>query len=63
MNMLNFGALEAGVVIGIFCLYFLPSLISFLRGHKNTLAIFLLNLVFGWTLLGWMAALIWSVIK
>ncbi|MFA4889502.1 MAG: superinfection immunity protein [Candidatus Omnitrophota bacterium] len=51
------------LIVLIFGLYFLPFLIASLRQHKNILAIFLLNLALGWTFLGWIAALIWSVTK
>ena len=30
------------------------------RRHQSAMAIFLLNLLLGWTALGWIAALIWS---
>ncbi|TRZ48114.1 superinfection immunity protein, partial [bacterium] len=33
------------------------------RQHKNSLAIFLLNLLLGWTVLGWVVSLVWSVMK
>jgi hypothetical protein len=41
--------------------YFLPSIIALIRKKKNVVAIFLLNLLLGWTILGWVVALIWSV--
>ena len=41
-------------------IYFLPTIVALARGHLSTLAIFLLNLLLGWTLLGWLIALIWS---
>jgi Superinfection immunity protein len=41
-------------------LYFLPTVIALSRGHLSGLAIFLLNLFLGWTLIGWLIALIWS---
>lgn len=41
-------------------LYFLPSLISDWRGHDSKFAIFIVNLLFGWTFIGWFAALIFS---
>jgi hypothetical protein len=41
-------------------LFLLPTIIAFVRGH-NTLAIFLLNFFFGWTVIGWFWALIWAV--
>jgi hypothetical protein len=41
-------------------LYFCPTGIAFRRGHHNRNAIFVLNLFLGWTLLGWVAALVWA---
>jgi hypothetical protein len=40
---------------------FLPAVIAICRKHHQALAIALLNLFLGWTLLGWVAALIWAV--
>ncbi|WP_420432221.1 superinfection immunity protein [Hyphobacterium sp.] len=39
---------------------FLPTLIALVRSHHNTFAIFLTNLLLGWTIIGWLIALIWS---
>ncbi|SDL97920.1 Superinfection immunity protein [Maricaulis salignorans] len=39
---------------------FMPTLIALLRGHDNSFAIFLTNLLLGWTGIGWLVALIWS---
>jgi len=48
-------------VLIVACLiYFLPTILALARGHLSALAIFLLNLFFGWTLIGWIVALIWS---
>jgi|APFre7841882654_1041346.scaffolds.fasta_scaffold29595_1 type II secretory pathway pseudopilin PulG len=63
MQMQNFTILELLLVVLIFAFYFLPTLIAFLRQHKNKLAIFLLNLLLGWTVLGWVVSLVWSVMK
>jgi hypothetical protein len=30
------------------------------RGHQNTGMIFLTNLLLGWTVLGWIGALVWA---
>ena len=49
--------------LGTFALlgvYFLLALNAYGREHHNKGAILLLNLVLGWTILGWVAALIWS---
>jgi hypothetical protein len=45
----------------ILALYFLPAIIAFNRRHHNRLAILLLNVLLGWSGLGWVAALIWAV--
>jgi len=63
MNMQNLSLFEIMLVVLIFILYFLPFLIVSFRQHKNILAIFLLNLALGWTFLGWIAALIWAVMR
>jgi hypothetical protein len=43
--------------------YFLPTIISLANHRRNTLAIFLLNFLLGWTFIGWVIALVWSVKK
>jgi hypothetical protein len=42
-------------------LYFLPTLIAANRGHQIT-GILLLNLLFGWTAIGWIALLLWALL-
>ena len=41
-------------------LYFLPTIVAAIRRHHQENAIFLLNLLLGWTLIGWVAAIIWA---
>jgi hypothetical protein len=41
--------------------YMLPGIIAMSRGHPNNGAIFALNLLLGWTLLGWVAAFVWAL--
>ncbi|MCG7984750.1 MAG: superinfection immunity protein [Candidatus Thiodiazotropha lotti] len=41
--------------------YFIPNWIASARKHHNANAIFVTNLLLGWTVLGWIAALIWSL--
>ena len=50
------------VLLGV-ALYFLPSLIALEQRKRNGTAIFVLNLFLGWTLIGWVVALVWSVTK
>lgn len=40
-------------------LYFLPSIVG--RHKYNFPAIFILNLLLGWTVIGWIVALIWAL--
>jgi uncharacterized membrane protein len=58
------GMIIAGVVfILAIIIYFLPSFVASNRHHPNGLAIFLVNLLLGWTLLGWVGALVWACIN
>jgi hypothetical protein len=49
------------LVVTGFGFYFLPSLIAMFRNHHQSAAITVVNLFFGWTFLGWVVALAWSV--
>lgn len=42
-------------------LYFLPTIIAIARRKRNGGAIFTLNFLLGWTLIGWIVSLVWSV--
>ena len=43
--------------------YFLPTLIAGLRKNNAFTSIFALNLLAGWSIIGWVASLIWSLYK
>ncbi len=47
-------------VLAALALYMLPAIIAFNRRHRNRIAIVVLNILLGWTFLGWVAALVWS---
>jgi hypothetical protein len=47
------------LVIG-FIVYFAPSFVAYGREHSNQTSIFVLNLLLGWTLIGWVCALVWA---
>ena len=60
--MFGIGGPELVILIPIFIiLYFLPILIARKRRHKNILPIFVLNLLLGWTFLGWVVSIVWSL--
>jgi hypothetical protein len=59
-----FGPVFGFVLIGVLlALYFLPTGIAYVRKHQNLLAVGIVNLALGWTLLGWIAALVWAVMN
>lgn len=43
--------------------YFVPTLVAYLRKHRNRQVIGWLNLLFGWTGIGWVLCLVWSLVK
>lgn len=46
--------------IGVVVLFF-PMFVAALRGHRSTLGIGAVCLFFGWTVLGWLVAVVWSL--
>jgi hypothetical protein len=42
-------------------LYFVPAMTAYRRDHANKAAIAALNICLGWTGVGWVAALVWSL--
>ena len=41
-------------------MYLLPSILAFGRKHHRAAAILTLNLLLGWSMVGWIQAMIWS---
>ncbi len=52
------------VIIGITALiiYLIPTFIACKRKHTNKVAIILINILLGWTFIGWVGCLIWACI-
>jgi Superinfection immunity protein len=44
-----------------FVMYFLPTILAFARNKRDTTSILLLNFFLGWTMIGWVVALVWAV--
>jgi len=42
-------------------LYFVPAAIAHKRAHQKATSIVVLNLLLGWTLIGWVVALAWAL--
>ncbi len=47
-------------LLAMTALYFLPTLIASHRGH-HVGGILVLNLLFGWTVVGWFLLLLWAI--
>lgn len=49
------------VLIGIcIILYLIPAIYAYQNNRTNKHAIFILNVMLGWTFIGWVAALVWA---
>jgi len=46
------------IFVALTVLYFIPSAVG--MNKRNAKAIFVLNLFLGWTLIGWVIALVWA---
>ena len=44
-----------------FVMYFLPTIIALIKSKRDAVAILLLNLFLGWSVIGWIIALVWAV--
>lgn len=51
------------LVIAGLCVNSVPSLIAWHRKHRNFVALLALNIFLGWTLVGWVAALVWALYR
>jgi hypothetical protein len=49
------------LVLGVLLVYFLPGIVAESRQHPNHWLIFFVTLLTGWTVIGWVACLIWSL--
>ena len=46
------------LVLGGIFIYFLPTIAAMQRGHRRPFIMFVLNTLFGWTIIGWFALLV-----
>ena len=47
----------------LFAVYLLPTIIACCRHCQSTLAIAVLNLLLGWTLILWIGASVWALVE
>jgi hypothetical protein len=50
------------IILPSIAVYFVPTIIAAIRRVKNILGIVLLNVLAGWTFVGWIIALVWSIV-
>ena len=56
------GILAAVLIFGVVAtIYLVPTAVAVSRKHHNTVAIGVLNLLLGWSIVGWVVALVWAV--
>ena len=53
----------AFIWIVILWIYFLPALLAWKNHHRQSSAIFAVNLLLGWCMLGWIGALVWALYR
>ena len=44
-----------------FVMYFLPSIVAVARSKRDIAGIVVLNFFLGWTMIGWVVAMVWAV--
>ncbi|PIP01355.1 hypothetical protein CJ014_00905 [Pleomorphomonas carboxyditropha] len=59
----GFGGFFLVLVILSLLLYFVPSIVASKRDHPNKGAIYILNILAGWTFIGWVGALVWAMMN
>jgi len=42
-------------------IYFVPTIVAKVRHHKDFVSILVLNIFLGWSLIGWVVALVWAL--
>jgi MFS family permease len=64
----NNSAYQLGLSLGMYvggaaliAVYFLPSIVAFIRRHDYRWPIFVVNLIAGWTVIGLIGCFVWAV--
>lgn len=60
MRFEGLGLPELIILVAVSIVYFMPWYIAVLREHPRRFMIGLLNLLLGWTLIGWLIAFLWA---
>ena len=49
------------ILIAVFALYWMPTIWASQRKHNELIQIIVLNFLAGWTFVGWVVAIVWSL--
>ncbi|MFL9963044.1 superinfection immunity protein [Paraburkholderia sediminicola] len=52
--------IEVAMVLGALMVYLVPAMIADAREREDAFAVTMVNILLGWTVIGWFAALIWA---
>ncbi|MCZ6556378.1 MAG: superinfection immunity protein [SAR324 cluster bacterium] len=57
------GGVFLGIIflVGAALIYFVPAMIAWFRQHQSFAAVLMLNALLGWTVVGWIAILLWAL--
>ena len=50
-------------LIAVVFFYMIPTIVAMSRGHRNSISIAVVNIFFGWTLVGFVGCLAWALIN
>ena len=59
--MFRFGPWELALILLMLIPYFIPFIIAVFKRNNNKKDVLLLNMFGGWTVLGWLLALVWAI--
>ena len=51
------------VMATLICIYFLPAIMALVFKAKNSIWIFALTVLTGWTVFGWIIAFLWAIFE
>ena len=52
--------IEGALFVGALMLYLVPAMIADAREREDAFAVTMVNILLGWTVIGWFAALVWA---
>ena len=62
MSLAMFSLFLATVILLLLGIHFLPTFVAFVREQRHAVLILVLNIFFGWTIIGWVLLLIWAAV-